>query len=218
MAELTAKQQRFVEEYLVDLNATQAAARRAGYSKKTAYSMRKLTPEPMTHPSFAEQLRVWRRIGELNRGENMTCKRVGCDNQASFLNTEFHYCSLNCLDTDVHRILESCHQDAQALCVDTNRRSWLALMRSGQIKKGVTKFDGAGEPVNPEGGFCAAALMYTMFTFPGDGQKAYWKRMGIGQKEVQRLGDLNSSSMTFPEIADIVAAEFGWEGSCARDI
>ena len=32
---LTPKQQRFVEEYLVDLNATQAAIR-AGYSKKTA--------------------------------------------------------------------------------------------------------------------------------------------------------------------------------------
>jgi phage terminase small subunit len=35
---LTAKQQRFVEEYLVDLNATQAAIR-AGYSEKTAYSI-----------------------------------------------------------------------------------------------------------------------------------------------------------------------------------
>lgn len=34
---LTAKQQRFVEEYLVDLNATQAAIR-AGYSEKTARS------------------------------------------------------------------------------------------------------------------------------------------------------------------------------------
>jgi phage terminase small subunit len=34
---LTPKQQRFVEEYLVDLNATQAAIR-AGYSEKTAYS------------------------------------------------------------------------------------------------------------------------------------------------------------------------------------
>lgn len=32
------KQQRFVEEYLLDLNATQAAIR-AGYSAKTAYSM-----------------------------------------------------------------------------------------------------------------------------------------------------------------------------------
>lgn len=35
MARLTAKQQRFCDEYLIDLNATQAAIR-AGYSKKTA--------------------------------------------------------------------------------------------------------------------------------------------------------------------------------------
>lgn len=35
MRKLTPKQQRFVDEYLVDLNATQAAIR-AGYSKKTA--------------------------------------------------------------------------------------------------------------------------------------------------------------------------------------
>ena len=35
---LTAKQQRFVEEYLIDLNATKAAIR-AGYSEKTAHSI-----------------------------------------------------------------------------------------------------------------------------------------------------------------------------------
>ena len=35
MAKLTAKQQRFCDEYLIDLNTTQAAIR-AGYSKKTA--------------------------------------------------------------------------------------------------------------------------------------------------------------------------------------
>lgn len=35
MSKLTAKQARFVEEYLIDLNATQAA-KRAGYSEKTA--------------------------------------------------------------------------------------------------------------------------------------------------------------------------------------
>ena len=34
---LNDKQQRFCDEYLIDLNATQAAIR-AGYSKKTAYS------------------------------------------------------------------------------------------------------------------------------------------------------------------------------------
>ena len=38
MANLTPKQQRFVEEYLIDLNATQAAIR-ASYSEKTAYSV-----------------------------------------------------------------------------------------------------------------------------------------------------------------------------------
>jgi len=38
MAGLTDKQQRFVDEYLIDLNATQAAIR-AGYSEKTADSI-----------------------------------------------------------------------------------------------------------------------------------------------------------------------------------
>lgn len=35
---MTAKMQRFCDEYLIDLNATQAAIR-AGYSEKTAYSI-----------------------------------------------------------------------------------------------------------------------------------------------------------------------------------
>lgn len=39
-AKLTAKQQAFCREYLVDLNATQAAIR-AGYSEKTAYAIGK---------------------------------------------------------------------------------------------------------------------------------------------------------------------------------
>jgi len=38
MAKLTPKQERFIKEYLIDLNATQAAIR-AGYSKKTAESI-----------------------------------------------------------------------------------------------------------------------------------------------------------------------------------
>ena len=46
MAQLNPKQQRFVEEYLVDLNAT-AAARRAGYSLKSAnYCARRLMQLP----------------------------------------------------------------------------------------------------------------------------------------------------------------------------
>lgn len=38
MEKLTPKQQRFIAEYLIDLNATQAAIR-AGYSENTAYSI-----------------------------------------------------------------------------------------------------------------------------------------------------------------------------------
>lgn len=45
---LTAKQQRFVDEYLTDLNATQAAIR-AGYSEKTA---RSISNENMTKPDI----------------------------------------------------------------------------------------------------------------------------------------------------------------------
>lgn len=46
---LTAKQERFVAEYLIDLNATQAAIR-AGYSKKTAKQM---GAENLTKPDIA---------------------------------------------------------------------------------------------------------------------------------------------------------------------
>lgn len=46
---LTAKQRRFVAEYLIDLNATQAAIR-AGYSQKTA---RSVGSENLTKPDIA---------------------------------------------------------------------------------------------------------------------------------------------------------------------
>lgn len=49
---LTAKQQRFCDEYLIDLNATQAAIR-AGYSKKTA---RQIGQENLTKPDIKEYI------------------------------------------------------------------------------------------------------------------------------------------------------------------
>ena len=51
---LTSKQQRFVEEYLVDLNATQAAIR-AGYSPKTAYA---IGSENLTKPEIKAALQA----------------------------------------------------------------------------------------------------------------------------------------------------------------
>lgn len=52
VSELTAKQARFVEEYLIDLNATQAAIR-AGYSAKTAGSV---GHENLNKPEIAEAI------------------------------------------------------------------------------------------------------------------------------------------------------------------
>lgn len=51
---LTAKQERFVQEYLVDLNATQAAIR-AGYSRKTAYS---IGQENLRKPEISKEIQV----------------------------------------------------------------------------------------------------------------------------------------------------------------
>ncbi len=50
MSKLTAKQARFVEEYLIDLNATQAAIR-AGYSEKTSHA---IGQENLRKPIIAE--------------------------------------------------------------------------------------------------------------------------------------------------------------------
>lgn len=53
---LTPKQERFVEEYLVDLNATQAAIR-AGYAERTA---RAIGSENLTKPAIADAIQVLR--------------------------------------------------------------------------------------------------------------------------------------------------------------
>ena len=52
MAKMTKKQQRFVEEYLIDLNATQAAIR-AGYSVDTA---KEIGCENLTKPNIQEAI------------------------------------------------------------------------------------------------------------------------------------------------------------------
>lgn len=67
---LKPKQLRFIEEYLIDLNATQAAIR-AGYSKKTAYS---IADENLKKPEI--QAEIKRRQEELLRKSNITQDRV----------------------------------------------------------------------------------------------------------------------------------------------
>lgn len=92
MAKLTAKQQRFCDEYLIDLNATQAAIR-AGYSKKTAYSigvenlkkpeLKKYIDERMAEKEkklIADQDEVLRYLTSVLRGTSQSTEIVveGC--------------------------------------------------------------------------------------------------------------------------------------------
>lgn len=63
MAKLTPKQERFVAEYLIDLNATQAAIR-AGYSLKTA---RQAGAENLSKPVVAEAIQA----AQVQRGEKL---------------------------------------------------------------------------------------------------------------------------------------------------
>lgn len=68
--DLTPKQQRFVEEYLVDLNATDAA-RRAGYSEKTA---RQTGAENLSKPDIARAIQVAQ--AERSKATGLTAERV----------------------------------------------------------------------------------------------------------------------------------------------
>ena len=72
---LTDRQQRFIEEYCVDYNATQAAIR-AGYSKKTA---RQIGFENLTKPDIRDAVRARQRILSegllLDRAEVVTVMR-----------------------------------------------------------------------------------------------------------------------------------------------
>lgn len=70
MARLTAKQKRFIEEYLIDLNATQAAIR-AGYSPDTAYS---IGSENMKKPEI--RARVDKAMAERSKRTGVNADRV----------------------------------------------------------------------------------------------------------------------------------------------
>lgn len=70
MAKLTAKQKRFCDEYLIDLNATQAAIR-AGYSEKTAY---RTGADNLRKPQIEEY--IAKRQKELSRSTEITQERV----------------------------------------------------------------------------------------------------------------------------------------------
>ena len=67
---MTAKQQRFVEEYLIDLNATQAAVR-AGYSPNTA---QEIGSENLSKPIISAAIQ--RAIADRSRRTGMNADRI----------------------------------------------------------------------------------------------------------------------------------------------
>jgi phage terminase small subunit len=73
--ELTDKQERFCQEYLVDFNATKAATR-AGYSKKTAHS---IGSENLTKPEIQKRLaELFEQTGEkLGITRERTMREIG---------------------------------------------------------------------------------------------------------------------------------------------
>ncbi len=70
MAKLTDKQRRFVEEYLIDLNATQAAIR-AGYSVKTA---KEIAAQNLTKLNISNE--ISKAMAERSRRTGVTADRV----------------------------------------------------------------------------------------------------------------------------------------------
>lgn len=86
---LTAKQKRFCEEYIVDLNATQAAIR-SGYSEKTAKS---IGQENLTKPDVSEYIEhlMGKRSERTEITADMVLKeyaKIGFSNIADYLKVE----------------------------------------------------------------------------------------------------------------------------------
>ncbi len=75
MSKLTAKQQMFVKEYLIDLNATQAAIR-AGYSEKTATI---IGHENLSKPNIAAAIKkaMYERMQRLDTSADKVIEDLG---------------------------------------------------------------------------------------------------------------------------------------------
>lgn len=105
---LTAKQEKFCQEYLVDLNATQSAIR-AGYSVDTA---RAIGHENLTKPDI--QLRLTELRTELNNQNGNLAqqvidelKKIGFSNIQDFVQTGNEVKDISTLDRDKAAVISS---------------------------------------------------------------------------------------------------------------
>lgn len=103
---LTEKQQRFVDEYLIDLNATQAAIR-AGYSVKTADA---IGCENLTKPNI--QQAIAEHMAERSRRTGVNQDRVVLElARIAFVNID------DVVDTETGKILPNASRDDLA-CIE----------------------------------------------------------------------------------------------------
>ena len=105
---LTDKQQRFVEEYLIDLNATQAAIR-AGYSEKTA---KEIGCENLSKPNVAEaiaQEKKARSERTLIEADTVICElmRIGLSNISGAFTENGNLKPVHVMDENMQRAISS---------------------------------------------------------------------------------------------------------------
>ena len=105
MAKLTEKQQRFVDEYLIDLNATQAAIR-AGYSVKTAQEQSaRLLSKVMVQQAIAEQMAERSKRTGVNQDRVvLELAKIAFVNAADVINAEDATIKLNATSDDTAAI------------------------------------------------------------------------------------------------------------------
>lgn len=107
MAKLTKKQELFVKEYLIDLNATQAAIR-AGYSQKTAKQM---GTENLAKPAIADAIQI---------AMNQRAKRID-------VNADYVLAGIT-------RVIERCEQSEPVFDKDGNETGEYVFNASSALK------------------------------------------------------------------------------------
>lgn len=125
MAKLTKKQQRFVDEYLIDLNATQVAIR-AGYSVKTA---RDMGCENLTKPNI--QQAIAKEMAERSKRTGVNQDRVVLElARIAFVNIN------DVVDTDTGEILSNASKDDLA-CIESVKFKQSDNQYGGSIEREV---------------------------------------------------------------------------------
>lgn len=126
MAKLTEKQKRFVQEYLVDLNAT-AAAKRAGYSEKTAD---RIGPELLGKTCVSAAIQE--AIKNRQKRTEITQDRVLAELAAIAFANGANYATINCNGLVRHVPTNE---------LNTEQKKAIACIKEGQYGAEVKQYD-----------------------------------------------------------------------------